>query len=100
MNKLNKSFISSVTTNKNTVKCFLELYVSLGRIKSAEKVCQTDIIIPAMEVILNEPSMRNCKNGLKELYSQCYIFLEEELKHLLQAAAEQNKEYDFYVFRF
>lgn len=98
MNKLNKAFVSSVSNNKNTVKCFLELYLSLGRIKSAEEVCQTDIIIPAMETILNETSLRSCKNGLDGLYSQCYTFLQEDLKHLLQAAAEENNKYNFYFF--
>lgn len=98
MNKLNEAFVSSMSTNKNTVKRFLELYLSLGRIKSAEEVCQTDIILPAMETILNEPSLRNCKNGLDGLYSQCYIFLQEDLKHLLQAAAEENNKYNFHFF--
>lgn len=93
INKLNNQFVSSISTNANTVKRFLELYLSLGRIKSAENVCQTDIIKPVMESKLNENYLRNCEGGLKELYNQCYAFLQGDLKHLLQAAAEQNYEY-------
>lgn len=91
INKLNKAFVSSVSTNAIEIKLFLELYLSLGKIKYAENVCRTDIFIPAMESILNESHLRSCKNGLKELYDQCYAFIEENLKHLLQAAAEQNE---------
>lgn len=98
MNKLNKSFASSVSTNASTVKCFLEMYLSLGKIKSAEDVCRVDIITPAMESILNENYLRSCNSGLKELFSQCYIFLQEDLKHLLQASAEQNNKYVLYTF--
>lgn len=82
-----------MSTNASTMKCFLELYLSLGEIKSAENVCQTEIVIPAMESILNESYLRGCKGGLKDLYSQCYTFLQEDLKFLLDAAAEQNIEY-------
>lgn len=94
VHKLNKSFVSSISTNSSTIKRFLELYLSLGRISSAEEVCQTDIIMPAMESKVNENYLENCKDGLNELYSQCYKFLQEDLKHLLQAAAEQNNEYN------
>lgn len=93
INKLNKLFVSSVSTNANTMKRFLELYLSLGRIKAAEDVCRTDIVIPAMESILNESYLRGCKGGLKDLYNQCYAFLQEDLKLLLKVAAEQNIEY-------
>lgn len=92
--KLNKAFVSSVSTNKIAVKRFLELYLSLGIIKSAEEVCRTDIITPAIESIVNENYLRNCKDGLKELYNECYAFLKNDMKYLLQAAAEQNKEYE------
>lgn len=94
--KLNKAFISSVSTNTYTVKCFLELYLSLGKIELAEDVCRTDIVMPAMKTILNENYFRNCKDGLKELYSQCLRFLQEDLKYLLQAAVQQNNEYNFF----
>lgn len=96
-NKLNKAFISSVSTNTNTVKRFLELYLSLGKIKLAEDVCRTDIITPAMKNILNETYLRSCKDGLKELYSQCLAFLQEDLKYLLQAALQQNNEYNLFT---
>lgn len=86
-----------MSTNANTVKRLLELYLSLGRIKSAEDICQTDVIKPVMESILNENYLRNCKGGLNGLYNQCYAFLQEDLKHLLQAAAEQNNEYISYL---
>lgn len=95
--KLNKTFVSSMTSNVNTVKQFLELYLSLGKIKFAEDVCQTDIVRPAMESILNERYLWSCQGGLKELYSQCYTFLKENLKYLLQAAAEQNNEYSLFT---
>jgi hypothetical protein len=93
MDKLNQVFVSSVATKKNTMKRLLEMYLSLGRIKSAENICQVDIIKPVMESILNENYLRNCKGGLKELYNQCYTFLQGDLKNLLQAAADQNNEY-------
>lgn len=80
-------------TNASTVKRFLEMYLSLGKIQSAEDVCRIDIIIPAMETILNENYLRSCNNDLKELFSQCYTFLQKDLKYLLQAAAIQNNEY-------
>lgn len=86
-----------MSTNANTVKRFLELYLSLGKIKSAEDVCRTDIVRPAMESILNERYLWSCQGGLKELYTHCYAFLQEDLKHLLQAASEQNKEYGLYT---
>lgn len=98
--KLNKSFVSSISTNSNAIKRFLELYLSLGRIASAEEVCRTDIIMPAMESIMNENHLGNCKDGLNELYSQCYKFLQEDLKHLFQAAAEQNNEYNHYNYSY
>jgi len=72
------------------------MYLSLGKIKTAEDVCRVDIITPAMESILNENYLRSCNSGLKELFSQCYVFLQEDLKHLLQASAEQNNKYVFY----
>ncbi|VVC32810.1 COG complex component, COG2, C-terminal,Conserved oligomeric Golgi complex, subunit 2, N- [Cinara cedri] len=101
INKLNKTFVSSISTDANTLKQFLELYLSLGKIKSAENVCRTDIIRPAIESILNERYLWSCNGGLKELYSQCYAFLQEDLKYLLQAAAEQNNEsYKFSKFDF
>lgn len=78
------------------MKCFLELYLSLGRIKAAEDVCRIDVITPAMTSILNENYLKSCKDGLKEVYSQCYTFLQDDLKHLLQAAAEQNNKYALY----
>ncbi|CAI6362754.1 unnamed protein product [Macrosiphum euphorbiae] len=90
MSKLNEAFVSSVSTNANAVKCFLELYLSLGRTTYAEDVCRTEVVTPAMKSILNENYLRSCKDGLKELYSQCYEFLQVDLKHLLQAAEEQN----------
>lgn len=93
INKLNQELVSSVGTKTNTIKRLLELYLSLGRTKSAENVCQTDVIKPVMESILNENYLKNCKGGLKELYNQCYAFLQGDLKHLLQAAADQNNEY-------
>lgn len=96
--KLNKAFVSSISTNTNTVKSFLELYLSLGKIKSAEDVCRTDIITPSIESIINENYLRSCKDGLKELYNKCYAFLQNDMKYLLQAAAEQNNEYIFYIF--
>lgn len=96
MNKLNKSFVSSVSTNENAVKRFLELYLSLGNITAAEDVCRIDIITPAVKSILNESYLKSCKDGLKELYRQCYAFLQEDLKYLLQAAAEQNNKYALY----
>lgn len=96
MQTLNKSFVSSISTNSNAIKRFLELYLSLGRIKSAEEVCRTEIIMPAMESILNENYLSNCKDGLNELYSRCCTFIQEDLKHLLQAAAEHNNEYNSY----
>lgn len=70
--------------------------MSLGCIKAAEDVCRIDIITPAMKLLLYESYLRSCKDGLKELYSQCYAFLQEDLKYLLQAAAEQNNEYALY----
>lgn len=85
--------MSSVSTNANTVKCFLELYLSLGRITYAEDVCKTEVVTAAMKSILNENYLRSCKDGLKDLYSQCYAFLQVDLKHLLQAAKEQNYVY-------
>lgn len=94
--KLNKSFVSSILINSNVIKQILELYLSLGRIKSAEEVCRTDVIMPAMKSVLNETYLGNCKDGLNELYNHCYRFLQEDLKHLFQAAAEQNNEYNFY----
>lgn len=99
INKLNNAFVSSVSTNPTEIKLFLELYLSLGKIKSAEDVCRTDIFIPAMKSILNEKHLRSCENSLQELYNQCYAFLEENLKHLLQAAAEQNNEYALFCKR-
>jgi len=100
MNKLNEAFVSSVSTNANAVKCFLELYLSLGRITNAEDVCRTEVVTPAMKSILNENYLRSCKDGLKELYSQCYSFLQVDLKHLLQAAKEQNNVYVSYLILF
>lgn len=85
-----------MSIDASTMKCFLEMYLSLGKIKSAEDVYRIDIIIPAMESILNENYLRRCNNDLKELYSKCYAFLQEDLKHLLQAAAQQNNEYALY----
>lgn len=99
INKLNNTFVSSMLTNANTVKQCLELYLSLGRVKSAEDICRTDIIKPAMESILNERYLWSCKGGLKELYNQCFKFLREDLKHLLQAAAEQNNEYGLFTIK-
>lgn len=96
MKKLNKGFVSSVSTDVNAVKHFLELYLSLGRITYAEDICRTDIVTPAMKSILNENNLQNCKDGLKELYSQCYTFLQEDFKNLLQAAEEQNNAYVSY----
>jgi len=93
MSKLNEAFVSSVSTNANAVKCFLELYLSLGRTTYAEDVCRTEVVTPAMKSILNENYLRSCKDGLKELYSQCYEFLQVDLKHLFQAAEEQNNMY-------
>ncbi|XP_022183512.1 conserved oligomeric Golgi complex subunit 2 isoform X1 [Myzus persicae] len=90
MSKLNEAFVSSVSTNANAVKRFLELYLSLDRITYAEDVCRTEVVTPAMRSILNENYLRSCKDGLRELYSQCYAFLQVDLKHLLQAAEEQN----------
>jgi len=97
ISKLNEAFVSSVSTNANAVKRFLELYLSLGRITYAEDVCRTEVVTPAMKSILNENYLRSCKDGLKELYSQCYTFLQVDLKHLLQAAEEQNNVYASYI---
>ncbi|XP_026805034.1 conserved oligomeric Golgi complex subunit 2 [Rhopalosiphum maidis] len=90
MNRLNEAFVSSISTNANMVKRFLELYLSLGRITYAEDVCRTDVVTPKLRSILNENYLRSCKDGLIELYSHCYAFLQEDLKYLLQAAEEQN----------
>lgn len=90
MNRLNEAFVSSVSTNANMVKRFLELYLSLGRITYAEDVCRTDVVTPKLRSILNENYLRSCKDGLIELYSHCYAFLQEDMKYLLQAAEEQN----------
>jgi len=92
MKKLNKAFVSSVLTKTNEVKHFLGLYLSLDKIKSAEDICRIDIILPAMEAILNERYLHNCNDDLKELYSHCNEFLQEDLKYLLEAAAEQNNK--------
>ncbi|XP_016657618.1 conserved oligomeric Golgi complex subunit 2 [Acyrthosiphon pisum] len=101
MSKLNEAFVSSVSTNANVVKCFLELYLSLGRTTHAEDVCKTEVVTPAMKSILNENYLRSCKDGLKDLYSQCYELLQVDLKHLLQAAEEQNNVSDkFCKFNF
>lgn len=97
INKLNEAFVSSVSTNTNTVKRFLELYLSLGKITYAEDVCRTDVVTPALKSILNENYLRSCKDGLRELYSHCYEFLQKDLKYLLQAAEEQNNMFVSYV---
>lgn len=83
-----------MSESTNAVKHFLKLYLSLGKTKLAEDVCRSDIITPAMETILNEKYLQSCKNDLKEIYSQCYAFLLNDLKYLLQAAAEENNEYN------
>lgn len=97
MSKLNEAFVSSVSINANAVKRFLELYLSLGRLTYAENVCRTEVVTPAMKSILNENYLQSSKDGLKELYSQCYTFLQVDLKHLLQAAEEQNNVYASYL---
>ncbi|XP_050425340.1 conserved oligomeric Golgi complex subunit 2 isoform X2 [Adelges cooleyi] len=87
---LNRMFIASLKTNSKTVRRYLELYLSLGRIKSAEDVCRSEMIAPKIASLLNENNLVNCNDGLNSLYNKSNDFLLHDLKNLLEAAVELN----------
>lgn len=83
-NILNNVFLQSLL-NKNTdfiVRC-LQMYMLMNNQKIAENLYSAKIVKPALQNIINENTLKSCKDNLGALYSKIIEFVNVEMKLLL-----------------
>lgn len=83
LSHLRNSFLKSIKQqNKSLTNC-LRLYVAVDKVSVAHELVRHEIVAPTVGEILKEQSLRDEFSGLNGLYSKVLLFLDKELKYLL-----------------
>lgn len=80
---LRNSFLKAIKQqNKSLTNC-LRLYVAVDKVSLAHELVRQELVSPIVSEILREDSHRDEPSGLNGLFSKVLLFLDRELKYLL-----------------
>lgn len=83
---LNDLFINCIREKNSVllVRC-LRIYLTLDKTYEAERIVQTNVVIPAVQDIINQQTLQKDPQELKGLFIRLEKVLDEQLKELLEA---------------
>ncbi|KAK7605308.1 hypothetical protein V9T40_007166 [Parthenolecanium corni] len=99
---LRNSFLKAIKQqNKSLTNC-LRLYVAVDKVSLAHELVRQELVSPIVSEILREDSHRDEPSGLNGLFSKVLLFLDRELKYLLDLTQSPGRDgyvrgFDFMV---
>lgn len=83
LSHLRYSFLKSIKQQNKSLSNCLRLYLAVDKISLAYELVRQELVSPIVSEIMREESLRDEPSGLNGLFSKVLLFLDKELKYLL-----------------